>query len=151
MLKGKYSPSHRCLDVGGTKGNVSRIHPLNVWTKSSWNRLQTIQTAAARLRTRSSRGSHVTPIGTSLHWLPVGFEIHYKILESPTWPGSTLLEWPFIPPHYDSSPSVLHAGFSLCLLDGSEDSGWSLLSVCSRQALEKSPSMLETSGLCGDF
>lgn len=82
MLRCKYSLSRRCLDAGGIKGKVSRIHLLgtkNVWTKSLLNSLQTIQSAAAGLRTRSSRRSHITRIVTSLHWLPVSFEFHFKV------------------------------------------------------------------------
>ena len=48
--------------------------------KSSIHRLQTVQNAAARLLTQSNRWSHITPILTSLHWLPVNFRIHFKIL-----------------------------------------------------------------------
>ncbi len=49
-------------------------------SKSSFDRLQLIQNAAARLLTRSSRFSHFTFILASLHWLPVHFRIHFKIL-----------------------------------------------------------------------
>lgn len=47
--------------------------------KSSIQRLQTVQNAAAQLLTRSNRWSHTTPILISLHWLPVNFRIHFKI------------------------------------------------------------------------
>lgn len=78
-----------------------------VWTKSLLNRLQTIQSSAAGLRTRSSRRSHITQIVTSLHWLPVGFKFHFKIslpsmarlLSTPvTFYTPTLRLQPFSPP-----------------------------------------------------
>ncbi len=49
-------------------------------SKSSINRLQPIQNAAARLLTRSIRSCHITPILASVHWVPVHFRIHFKIL-----------------------------------------------------------------------
>uniref|UniRef100_A0A3P9C069 Reverse transcriptase domain-containing protein n=1 Tax=Maylandia zebra TaxID=106582 RepID=A0A3P9C069_9CICH len=48
--------------------------------KSSLSRLQTIQNAAARLLTRSTKRVHITPILYSLHWLPIEFRIRFKIL-----------------------------------------------------------------------
>ncbi|KAI5613372.1 hypothetical protein C0J50_11732, partial [Silurus asotus] len=44
------------------------------------NKLQLVQNAAARILTRSRKYDHITPIFTSLHWLPVRFQIHYKLL-----------------------------------------------------------------------
>lgn len=49
-------------------------------SKSSLDHLQLIQNAAARLLTRSSRTTHITPILSSLHWLPIKFRIHFKVL-----------------------------------------------------------------------
>ena len=49
-------------------------------SKASLNRLQMVQNAAARLLTRSSRMTHITPILRSLHWLPICFRIHFKVL-----------------------------------------------------------------------
>ena len=49
-------------------------------SKSSLDRLQLVQNAAARLLTRSRRSCHITPILSSLHWLPVNYRIHFKIL-----------------------------------------------------------------------
>ncbi|KAK7925857.1 hypothetical protein WMY93_008167 [Mugilogobius chulae] len=49
-------------------------------SQSSLHRLQLVQNAAARLLTNSSRYTHITPILSSLHWLPVRFRIDYKIL-----------------------------------------------------------------------
>lgn len=39
-----------------------------------------VWTAAARLLTRSSRTSPITPVLSSLHWLPVRFRIQLKVL-----------------------------------------------------------------------
>ncbi|KAL0154148.1 hypothetical protein M9458_050607 [Cirrhinus mrigala] len=47
---------------------------------SSINKLQIVQNAAARVLTRSRKYDHITPILKSLHWLPIGFCISYKIL-----------------------------------------------------------------------
>ena len=43
-------------------------------------RLQRVQNAAARLVTRSSKYSQITPILSDLHWLPVSYRITVKIL-----------------------------------------------------------------------
>ena len=48
--------------------------------KSVLHRLQSIQSAAARLLTRSNRRTHITPLLCSLHWLPVAYRIQFKIL-----------------------------------------------------------------------
>lgn len=48
--------------------------------KNSLERLQIVQNAAARLLTRTSKYSHVTPLLRQLHWLPVEFRVHFKIL-----------------------------------------------------------------------
>ncbi len=45
---------------------------------SSINKLQIVQNAAARVRSR--KYDHITPILQSLHWLPIQFRISYKIL-----------------------------------------------------------------------
>ncbi|KAI5106855.1 hypothetical protein C0J45_2493, partial [Silurus meridionalis] len=44
------------------------------------NKLQLVQNAAARVLTRSRKYDHITPILSSLHWLPVKFQIDYKSL-----------------------------------------------------------------------
>uniref|UniRef100_A0A3B5Q121 Reverse transcriptase domain-containing protein n=1 Tax=Xiphophorus maculatus TaxID=8083 RepID=A0A3B5Q121_XIPMA len=49
-------------------------------SQSSLSRLQLVQNAAARLLTGSRKREHVTPILYSLHWLPVHFRVHFKIL-----------------------------------------------------------------------
>ena len=43
-------------------------------------RLQRIQNRAARMITRSSVSSHITPILYNLHWLPCSFRIQFRIL-----------------------------------------------------------------------
>ena len=49
-------------------------------SQSSLTRLQLVQNAAARLLTRAHKREHITPILASLHWLPVHFRVHFKIL-----------------------------------------------------------------------
>ncbi|KAF4075788.1 hypothetical protein AMELA_G00222680 [Ameiurus melas] len=44
------------------------------------NKLQLVQNAAARVLTRTRRYDHITPILSTLHWLPVKFRIKFKIL-----------------------------------------------------------------------
>lgn len=48
--------------------------------QGSIRRLQLVQNAAARLLTGKKRNEHITPILSTLHWLPVVFRIHFKIL-----------------------------------------------------------------------
>ncbi len=48
--------------------------------KSSMDWIQVVQNTAARLLTRTTRRSHVTPVLKALHWLPIGFRVHFKIL-----------------------------------------------------------------------
>ena len=43
-------------------------------------KLQRIQNSAARLVTRCSPDSHITPILHDLHWLPVKLRIDYKVI-----------------------------------------------------------------------
>ena len=49
-------------------------------TEASIARLQLVQNAAARLLTNSRKYDHITPILASLHWLPVHFRIHFKVI-----------------------------------------------------------------------
>ena len=44
------------------------------------NKLQLVQNAAARVLTRTKKFDHISPILSSLHWLPVKFGVEYKIL-----------------------------------------------------------------------
>jgi hypothetical protein len=46
----------------------------------SINKLQLVQNAAARVLTRTKKYDHISPILSSLHWLPVKFRIDFKIL-----------------------------------------------------------------------
>ena len=43
-------------------------------------KLQRLQNAAARLISNVPRYSHITPVLSSLHWLPVKFRTDFKIL-----------------------------------------------------------------------
>lgn len=47
---------------------------------SSLSRLQLVQNTAARFLTRTRKREHITPVLRPLHWLPVRFRIHFKIL-----------------------------------------------------------------------
>ncbi|XP_055499399.1 uncharacterized protein LOC129701965 [Leucoraja erinacea] len=49
-------------------------------SRASLARLQLVQNAAARLLTGTRKREHITPILASLHWLPVHFRVHFKIL-----------------------------------------------------------------------
>ena len=49
-------------------------------SQSSLTRLQLVQNAATRLLTGACKREHITPILASLHWLPVHFIVHFKIL-----------------------------------------------------------------------
>ncbi|KAI5104728.1 hypothetical protein C0J45_6354, partial [Silurus meridionalis] len=44
------------------------------------NKLKLVQNVAARVLTRLRKYDHITPICSSLHWLPVKFRIDYKLL-----------------------------------------------------------------------
>ena len=44
------------------------------------DKLQRVQNTAARITTRTSRRSHITPVLKELHWLPIRYRIQYKIL-----------------------------------------------------------------------
>ena len=44
------------------------------------NRLQRLQNAAARCIAQVGRRTHITPVLKDLHWLPVVFRIHFKVL-----------------------------------------------------------------------
>ena len=48
--------------------------------KYALNKLQNVQNTAARIITRTSRYSHITPVLKELHWLPVQYRVKYKIL-----------------------------------------------------------------------
>ena len=42
-------------------------------------RLQRIQNCAARLITRSCKSEHITPVLRELHWLPVKYQLRFKV------------------------------------------------------------------------
>ena len=48
--------------------------------KQTLRKLQLVQNAAARVLTKTKRFDHITPILKSLHWLPVGQRIDFKIM-----------------------------------------------------------------------
>ena len=48
--------------------------------QSSLARLQLVQNAAARLLTGTRKREHITPILSSLHWLPVSFRVNFKVI-----------------------------------------------------------------------
>ena len=50
------------------------------FNKKELDRLQVIQNSAARLLTHTNRRTHITPVLAALHWLPLQFRIHFKIL-----------------------------------------------------------------------
>ena len=52
---------------------------LNGLLKYSINRLHKIQNSVARIVTRTSRSSHITPVLKSLHRLPVLYRINFKL------------------------------------------------------------------------
>ena len=58
------------------------------------NRLRLIQNTAARIVTLSKRFDHITPILFKLHWLPLNYRIHFKILllvyKCSKWLGTNL-------------------------------------------------------------
>lgn len=79
-------------------------------SQSSLHRLQLVQNAAARLLTSFSRHTHITPIHSSLHWLPVRFRIDFKILMfflELSRSCSTVFIRHFNPPPSQQSPPVL--------------------------------------------
>jgi len=49
-------------------------------TNASLNSLQMVQNAAARVLTRTKKYEHITPVLSSLHWLPIEQRIDYKVL-----------------------------------------------------------------------
>ena len=64
------------------------------------NRLQLVQNAAAHLLTGTKKREHITPVLSSLHWLPVRYRIDFKILVFKSLNG--------LAPEYLSDPIQLH-------------------------------------------
>ena len=48
--------------------------------KQTLRKLQLVQNAAARVPTKTEKCEHITPILKSLHWLPLGQRIYFKIM-----------------------------------------------------------------------
>ncbi len=44
------------------------------------NKLQMVQNAAARVLTRTRKYEHISPVLSTLHWLPIKHQIDFKIL-----------------------------------------------------------------------
>ncbi len=44
------------------------------------NKLQMVQNAAARVLTRTKKYEHISPVMSTLHWLPIKHRIDFKIL-----------------------------------------------------------------------
>lgn len=80
-------------------------------------RLQHVQNSAARVLTRTRRHQHITPVLHSLHWLPIHYRIHYKILplvyQALNCSGPIYLQQLLSP---QSSPRTLRSGSSNLLL-----------------------------------
>ena len=79
----------RYLTNNATKSLVnglvtSRLDYCNVllcgMPQTTLNKLQQVQNRAARIVTRTSRNSHVTPVLKELHWLPIKYRVQFKIL-----------------------------------------------------------------------
>ncbi len=49
-------------------------------SQKALSRLQAVQNAAARMLTGTRRREHITPVLFYLHWLPVRFQIEFKLL-----------------------------------------------------------------------
>ncbi|KAI5608453.1 hypothetical protein C0J50_12245, partial [Silurus asotus] len=48
--------------------------------KTTLNKLQCVQNSAARILTRAGQNEHIIPILKTLHWLPVRFQVDFKVL-----------------------------------------------------------------------
>ncbi len=44
------------------------------------NKLQMVQNAAARVLTRTRKYDHISPVMSTLHWLPIKYNLDFKIL-----------------------------------------------------------------------
>ena len=53
---------------------------LNGIPNTLMHKLQRVQNTAARIVTRTSRCSHITPVLKELHWLPLKYRVQYKTL-----------------------------------------------------------------------
>lgn len=64
-------------------------------TERQLNKLQQAQNAAARMLTRTRKFDHISPVLQRLHWLPIRYRIHFKLL---------LLTWKAL---HDMAPSYI--------------------------------------------
>ena len=51
---------------------------------SQINKLQLVQNATARVKTKTSRRQHIPPVLAELHWLPIGRRIQFKNTKTDT-------------------------------------------------------------------
>ena len=85
----KISQIRKCLTAKDTETLVhafitSRLDQLNCLLygipQCLLNKLQRVQNIAARIITKTKSSEHITPVLKALHWLPVKYRVHYKIL-----------------------------------------------------------------------
>ncbi|KAI5619891.1 hypothetical protein C0J50_20553, partial [Silurus asotus] len=73
------------------------------------NKLQLVQNAAVRVLTRSRKYDHITPIFSSVHWLPVNLLTHYNPSRSMRSQNSGLLVVPTITKSTKGGRSFSHS------------------------------------------
>ncbi len=71
------------------------------------NKLQMVQNAAARVLTRTRKYDHISPVLSTLHWLPIKHRIDFKIL------FITYKELNGLAPQYSYRIIVLHVCYDL--------------------------------------
>ena len=99
-------------------------------SNSELAKLQRVQNVAARLLTSTRKYDHITPVLRELHWLPVRYRIHFKILRLLTFRAIHGMV-----PHYISN-----------LINVRQPSSYSLRSRASIVLLFPKGKMLSTSG-----
>ncbi|KAI5627807.1 hypothetical protein C0J50_8354, partial [Silurus asotus] len=72
------------------------------------NKLRLVQNVAARVLTRSRKYDHITPILSSLHWLPVNLLTRYNLPRALRSQNSGLLVVPRIPKSTKGGRSFSH-------------------------------------------
>ena len=83
-------------------------------SQAALSRLQLVHNAAARLLTRTSHRSNVSPVLASLHWLPIKTRINYKILQITYMALSDLAPSYFSDSQFHSNLSLLSILRSNC-------------------------------------
>ena len=85
-------------------------------TDQQLNKLQRVQNAAARMLTRTRKFDHISPVLYRLHWLPIKYRIHFKLLLL-TWKALHDMAPPYIREllHLHSPPRQLRSS-DKCLL-----------------------------------